>query len=348
MLSTRVLLTCFVHVQQLYCNCVLGDQVPQFDNKYAAFEARVANRRSVEGQSTLKFVRNASHDAAIAHLRNKALFPVLISASEMPNGKEWNNHAHVLYAYFIHYCAAEGLTMSHDMTRQVMLYLFYGEWIHKKTQRTYSVLRCIHLQATNGRRRFANYVAGPFANLITLLRDKQELTALLLDHGKGEAPAEYLVAVEEGLRAMGTKSVHTMGGGAMNSSESWGKVSPWRKREGYIACVRYYLERGNLRKWQNFSWRDFQERQSARITFEKRHLPLSDGKDHSEFLGLLSEPEDWGKPPKKRVRRKRNPREVVKKESAQKKQSNEVEDDDNTMMMYDPDSNSMVPVITVE
>ena len=138
--------------------------------------------------------------------------------------------------------------MSHDVTRKVMMYLFYGTWMQKKTGRKYSVLRCIHLQSTNGRRRFSNYVIGPFQKLFDLLKDKPEYSDLLLDQGKGEATPEYLAAVEQGLRNMGSKSVHTMGGGAMSSAKCWGKVPAWRKREGYIAFQRHYQGRDNLKR----------------------------------------------------------------------------------------------------
>ena len=86
----------------------------------------------------------------------------------MPNGEAWDNFAEVLYTYFIHYCAAEGLTMSHDLARDVLLYLFYGTWEHKKTKRRYPVVRSIHLQATNGRRRFASFARPCFTRFVII------------------------------------------------------------------------------------------------------------------------------------------------------------------------------------
>ena len=66
--------------------------------------------------------------------------------------------------------------------------------------------------------------------------------------------------------------------------------------QGYTAAVRLWYNRGNLHKWMVFLQRDFDERNDARITFEKRHLPLSDGRPHPEFGGLLKVPDCWSNP----------------------------------------------------
>ena len=76
------------------------------------------------------------------------------------------------------------------------------------------MIRSIHLQTTNGRRRFATCAKECFHVLFKLLEDEPNLSKLLTDH-KPQAPARYLAAVEKGLREMARKSVHTMGGGAM-------------------------------------------------------------------------------------------------------------------------------------
>ena len=75
------------------------------------------NRRSVKENSLLKFLRSASHEPVIQRLRQAALYPVQIP--DNPRKQPWNNFSKVLYTYFIHYCAAEGLTRSNNMARQV-------------------------------------------------------------------------------------------------------------------------------------------------------------------------------------------------------------------------------------
>ena len=98
------------------------------------------------------------------------------------------------------------------------------------------MIRSIHLQTTNGRRRFAKFAGECFHKLLTLLTEEPDLDQLLTDE-KPQAPARYLAAVEEGLRTMGKKSDHTMGGGAILSKEKWRNVAKWRKREVLMLII---------------------------------------------------------------------------------------------------------------
>ena len=204
-----------------------GDNIPGPQVVYQKNESRVLNRRSKKENITLRYIRGASHDAAIKRLRNLGLFPVSVSPEDSPTGKLWNNFAQVLYTYFIHYCAAEGLTTSHDVTRSVLLYLFYGYFTCGVSGRNYPVLRSIHLQATNGRRRCASFVLPAFGKLFKLLDEHEELVDLLTDDGKAKAPASYMAAVEEGLMEMARASIHTMGSSALKSPHKWKSVLQW-------------------------------------------------------------------------------------------------------------------------
>ena len=256
--------------------------------------------------------------------------------------------------------------------RQVLLYLFYGHFTLKRTPRLYPVIRAIHLQTTNGRRRFASFADECFHVLFKLLKDESNLSHLLTDY-KRKAPARYLTAVEQGFREMAKKSVHTMGGGALQSQERWSKVLQWRKREeririllknvlvcdhthvlvfnnyvylfvqAYIAAVRTFFNRPNLRKWKVFLWNDFLERQQARVAFEKRHLPLSDGKHHDEFEGMVPVPEIWSREtPDRPIRGKH-----VKRPS-KRNATHTTSAQDAVVMVYDADTNKLVPLISIE
>ena len=110
--------------------------------------------------------------------------------------------------------------------------------------------------------------------------------------------------------------------------------------QGYIAAVREFLGRENLRQWMHFALRDFQERKSAGATFSKRHLPLSDGKSHSEFGDLLKEPSSWNAPPKP-------PRRKAKKSKGDKKkvQSGKESTAADVVMIYDVATNTFVPCL---
>ena len=109
--------------------------------------------------------------------------------------------------------------------------------------------------------------------------------------------------------------------------------------QGYIAAVREFLGRENLRQWTNFRLKDFQERNNAGETFKKRHLPLSDGESHPEFGGLVVDPKVWDHPPestrKKRV--KKSPKGATKPAAKSDKGQSDV------VMIYDPSTNEFVP-----
>ena len=48
----------------------------------------------------------------------------------------------------------------------------------------------------------------------------------------------------------------------------------------------------NYHQWNCFLFKDYEERQGWALTFNTRHLPLSNG-DPANFLGKLPNPECW-------------------------------------------------------
>ena len=116
--------------------------------------------------------------------------------------------------------------MTSETTRKILLFVFYGLYDHKYSRKIKHsskkvmvikkkpVLDWIHRKTiNNGRTRFTAKVNMYFKKFIKLFEKKQnnaKYRELLIDGGKGEAPTEYLIAVEDGLRAHRT-SVHTMG-----------------------------------------------------------------------------------------------------------------------------------------
>jgi hypothetical protein len=90
------------------------------------------------------------------------MYPVHVS--DMGGGVEWDNFPQVLYTFWIHYTAAEGLTRSqncvancvpscarirlclrrsHDVSRQVLLYLFHGCYQEVKKNQPTGTCVCI-------------------------------------------------------------------------------------------------------------------------------------------------------------------------------------------------------------
>ena len=120
------------------------------------------------------------------------------------------------------------------------------------------------------------------------------MATYLTDEGKGKPPVEYNAAVENGLRSHGS-DLHAMGTNAMRSADDWSSVSKWMKREAYIAAARHKLGRASYPQWDHFSWSDVQERNSLTLTFERRHLPLSTGKQSWPHK-LVTNPQSWSQP----------------------------------------------------
>ena len=90
-------------------------------------------------------------------------------------------------------------------------------------------------------------------------------------------------------------SIHILGSRPFRSRQHWGKnVSLWRKREAYIALVRYLLGiRPDYNQWDCFIFGDYIMRQRLHKTFVSRHLPLSNGNDELNFQNKFKFP--WGK-----------------------------------------------------
>ena len=103
---------------------------------------------------------------------------------------------------------------------------------------------------------------------------------------------DYLIAIEKGLRNYAV-DVHTMGTHALRSPKYWGSVDKWRKREAYIALVRFLLGcPADYKQWDCFSFEDYTQRQTLSRTFDVRHFHLSDGNDKKHFEGWDF---DWSK-----------------------------------------------------
>ena len=66
--------------------------------------------------------------------------------------------------------------------------------------------------------------------------------------------------------------------GSIASQAAWHKTDPWRKRQGYSHIVsREILCRPSHKPYHNFRWEDHVLRERLRKTYDRRHLPLSNG-----------------------------------------------------------------------
>ena len=241
------------------------------------------------------------HPYVNIHLYSSIYDCVQVRASGMANGVEWDNFPECLIRCHAAYCDKEGLSRSSVMQKKLLYFMFHGHysWITKNSKKL-TVTRMkpfiffIHRKLVGGRSRFAAKVPQHFSKFIKLYeRYTDEWRIFLMDKGEGNPPMEYLVAFEEGLRNYG-HNVHSLGTGPFRSRRAWRDVAKWRKREAYIALARYLLHADTgYKQWDCFRFVDYTMRRTLGLTFEVRHLPLSDGKDEINFKGQLKF--DWSK-----------------------------------------------------
>ena len=179
------------------------------------------------------------------------------------------------------------------------------------------VLRIIHKKITQERNRFtvAKKIEHRFRGFLKLLRDRSftmsvlpfnnsqliimfalitayrpELKKFLTDRGVGQAPLEYLVALEQGMRAYASADRAAFGTYAYFNFEEYTGVELWRKREAYTGLVRYVLGCANYSKYVNYNWNDYVLRLKTGKTFMQRHWDITKGK---VILQGLVDPEHW-------------------------------------------------------
>ena len=195
------------------------------------------------------------------------------------------NSPRCLYRYWVHYCRAEGLTRSHDMARRILMYLFYATPMYKG--RPASCLRIIHRSMMAGTHRFASgAVLACFKDLLDILNDEHtgaEATKWLTDKGAGTASTKFLAAFEAGIRKLALVGSRAFPRGSIASRAAWEKVEAWMKRQCYFFIARHHLGKENLKAYNDFRWEDHVLRERLTKTFDKRHLPVSDGRQKVNF-----------------------------------------------------------------
>ena len=150
------------------------DVVPTRDDIYEYHAGMSYKKGITRPHRDVPFLRGASADAAILALKNECKYLVRVRARDMPSGQDWDNFAEVgalkssahvlvralrrqihcllykfmqvLWTFFVYYCHYEGLQMTHDMTRRVLMYVFYGHYTISRGQMfVYKHRRaCIH------------------------------------------------------------------------------------------------------------------------------------------------------------------------------------------------------------
>ena len=124
-----------------------------------------------------------------------------------------------------------------------------------------------------------------------------------------------------------------------------GAVARWRKCESYIAAYRLWRDRDEYRRWKDFCWSDFQERDKLRKTYYARHAKYSDGNDHPCFDGLVTVPPQWDKGRNEKVLPKRKKKKKEKESSIAATASPKATP---TKRIWDFESSQFVELITIE
>ena len=171
-----------------------------------------------------------------------------------------------------------------------------------------------------------------------------EYKHFLDDKGVGNPPVTYLWAIEVGFRAY-SSNVHCMGTCPLRSPDYWGSVDKWRKREAYISLARYVKHNTHVpyKNWRNFDFKDFADRKRYATTFERRHLPLTDGNDAVHFKRCKY---DWDKhaynPRPKKIKTKKC--KVSTPSPVAAGAASAAVDTPKVRMRYDVETDTMVPI----
>ena len=153
------------------------------------------------------------------------------------------------------------------------------------------VISALASNAPHAPDRFGKYAAVHFDKFIKAFKKHPEWEEYFDDLGKGDAPTEYLVLIEEGLRSFGS-DMHAMGTKAMDTKERWIAVRIWRKREAYIACIRTIRKKFTYPQWDCYKLEVYAERQALHKTFVARHCGISNGTSN-RLDDHLADPKHW-------------------------------------------------------
>ena len=99
-------------------------------------------------------------------------------ATDNPSKKLFNNFPKCLTKYWVDYCKAQGLSLSSDLARKILLYLFYAQPVFQG--KASPCIRIIHHCMLTGTKRFTDSVKLLFADFIHIVEgptDKETTTS---------------------------------------------------------------------------------------------------------------------------------------------------------------------------
>ncbi len=111
-------------VNQGYPKLTVDDVVPRGE-VYTLNPNRNSRPRATATHRALPYLRQHAVSQAVIRMKNSCIFPVAIK------NIKWSNFAQFLYTFHVHYCDLEGIPITQDLARHVLLYLFYGTYMDK-------------------------------------------------------------------------------------------------------------------------------------------------------------------------------------------------------------------------
>ena len=315
----RVSLTTLSH-------CVHADEkVPPPNAHYDKTNAPTLrqNRRSIAEDVLFSFVRNTPSANAVEALKNLNCLPKKVVAlgnlpddSLMPPYLPWDNFKTCLLTYYAYYLHFEGLVFTHATARELLIYVFCGTYYFtrkrvlkggnkEKVTKEMPIIHGLYNKLSQNQTRSLKTIRTKFKTFFTLIAKKPEYKKLLGDKGVGEAPEEYLVAIEEGIRGY-SHDPQALTTFATRSAAEYDKVAQWRKRACY-ECLCRVVENHKACKWFSCTWEYYTWRLDRGITFDKRHWPLCQ-QSTKFFKGKVPELKEWSMSPSKNKRKTKRKR----------------------------------------
>ena len=205
----------------------------------------------------------------------------------------------MILVVWIVYCYYEGLTLTSDLARPVLLYLFRGKCSLRALKRGCKEddpIKAIRKQYIFGTYTFAKCLKYFEPLTKYLSKHKAEVLPLLTDtHGKLTPTKEFLVMTEKCLRAVGLAPRSPLGHLCMKSGKDWDNVEPFKKEwmwAEWVITKALGLESQN--RWTNANWARVKLRRSIHGAFKKHILPISDSLAAMRFRGQkIRDPACW-------------------------------------------------------
>ena len=149
-------------------------------------------------------MRSAAVNEMINGLLERGLFPCAVKAKNTTSGNPFNNFNQCLYTAWVLYTQAEGLTRYHDLSREILIFLFHGTFTTKSGCAA-PIIRYLHQRMQLVAYRFTSQIDTRFKDIMTLMDKNKKYHRFLDDDGASKVPRKYLILWGKGFRNAATE-----------------------------------------------------------------------------------------------------------------------------------------------